>query len=200
MVARTERSTSGLLLQRRATTHHDIALAAATLFEEQGYDATTVDQIASGAGLSLRTFYRYCSTKDDVFTTILVGGFAKIVDELSAATTRRSYADLAELAVGVMSDANPDIDLMKRLLAAALEAPALQARWIAAGRQAQEQLAVVLAERLGADPFTSSTLAALTMSALSTGLEYALTEGAPLEASLRSALSVVSRGASATRP
>ncbi len=40
--------------------------AAITLFDEQGYDDTTVAQIAEAAGLTKRTFFRYFSDKREV--------------------------------------------------------------------------------------------------------------------------------------
>ena len=40
-----------------------LADAAAELFLEQGYGRTTVDQIATAAGLSRRSFFRYFGTK-----------------------------------------------------------------------------------------------------------------------------------------
>lgn len=36
------------------------------LYDEQGFDATTVDQVARRAGISQRTFFRYFPTKEDV--------------------------------------------------------------------------------------------------------------------------------------
>ncbi len=36
------------------------------LFSEQGFAATTVDQIAAAAGMSRRTFFRYFTSKDDL--------------------------------------------------------------------------------------------------------------------------------------
>jgi len=40
--------------------------AAITLFEEQGYDETTVAEIAEAAGLTKRTFFRYFADKREV--------------------------------------------------------------------------------------------------------------------------------------
>ncbi len=40
--------------------------AAFALFEEQGYDATTVEQIVERAGVSRSTFFRAVGSKDDV--------------------------------------------------------------------------------------------------------------------------------------
>ncbi|WP_028938355.1 TetR family transcriptional regulator [Pseudonocardia spinosispora] len=43
-----------------------LSRAAIALFEEQGYDQTTVAQIAEAAGLTKRTFFRYFSDKREV--------------------------------------------------------------------------------------------------------------------------------------
>ncbi len=40
--------------------------AASGLFYEQGYDKTTIDQIAQRAGISRGTFFSYCQSKADV--------------------------------------------------------------------------------------------------------------------------------------
>ncbi len=40
--------------------------AAIALFDEQGYEATTVAEIAEGAGLTKRTFFRYFADKREV--------------------------------------------------------------------------------------------------------------------------------------
>ena len=47
-------------------TAESIRREAAALFVEQGYDATTVSQIADGAGVAAMTFFRHFPTKEDV--------------------------------------------------------------------------------------------------------------------------------------
>ena len=48
------------------TSRRELELVALRLFTEQGFDETTIDQIAAEAGVSRRTFFRYYSTKASV--------------------------------------------------------------------------------------------------------------------------------------
>ncbi len=45
------------------TTHDELARAALRLFDRNGFDETTVDEIAAAAGVGRRTFFRYFATK-----------------------------------------------------------------------------------------------------------------------------------------
>ena len=89
-----EQSDSGLRERKKAKTRAAIQAAALYLFERQGYDATTVDQIAERAEISQSTFFRYFPTKEDVvlhdrYDPLLLADFRAQPPELSPITALR---------------------------------------------------------------------------------------------------------------
>jgi AcrR family transcriptional regulator len=53
----------------RSTSCRELRLIALRLFGEQGFENTTIEQIAAEAGVSERTFFRYFATKASVLWT-----------------------------------------------------------------------------------------------------------------------------------
>src|ERR1700735_4349953 len=68
--------------RKKARTRAPLREHALRLFREQGYQATTVEQIAAAAEVSASTFFRYFPTKEDVvlqddMDTRMVEAFAR---------------------------------------------------------------------------------------------------------------------------
>jgi TetR/AcrR family transcriptional regulator, regulator of mycofactocin system len=53
----------------RSTSRRELQLIALRLFTEQGFETTTIEQIAAEAGVSERTFFRYFGSKASVLWT-----------------------------------------------------------------------------------------------------------------------------------
>jgi AcrR family transcriptional regulator len=173
--------------RRRATTRQEIAEAALQLFERQGYDGTTVEQIADAAGVSLRTFYRYCSSKDDTLTFGLISGPARLT---SAIRARRALPLLDAIIAAFVAETEQGS--RRNQLQLVISTPALRSAWLSAGREAQDDLADVIRER----DETQSTLQARARAAAISGVLTAVIEAwafsdGPIEPLTREAMRTI---------
>lgn len=96
--------------------------AAITLFDEQGYDATTVAEIAAAAGLTKRTFFRYFSDKREVLFNgshelqeRWIGGIEAVPPEVGPMAA--VSAGLDEVAA-LFADRHPFARMRSRIIAA----------------------------------------------------------------------------------
>ncbi|MFJ5725632.1 TetR/AcrR family transcriptional regulator [Streptomyces sp. NPDC093149] len=71
-----------LRTRRMQRTREDVARTAAGLFLAQGYEQTTVDQIAEAAEVSSRTVFRYFPAKEDLVLAPLTASGDALVAEL----------------------------------------------------------------------------------------------------------------------
>lgn len=74
--------TESLRDRQRAQVLADIRRAAFRLFVERGYDEVTTDEIATAAGVSPRTFFRYVPAKEELLLEPVRRGGAAIVSLL----------------------------------------------------------------------------------------------------------------------
>jgi AcrR family transcriptional regulator len=109
--------------------------AALELFAEQGFERTTVAEIAARAGVTERTYFRHFADKREV----LFGGSDLLRDELLAAV---AAAPDSSSALDMIAGA---IDAFGRLLQARAERAALRQQVIADNPELQERELVKLA-------------------------------------------------------
>jgi AcrR family transcriptional regulator len=74
----------GLREATRRAVRAQIAAAAVELFAEQGFEQTTVDQIATAVGMSQRSVFRYFATKEDMVVGELIEEGHRALDALVA--------------------------------------------------------------------------------------------------------------------
>jgi len=178
--------------RRTARTRALLQAAALRLFSEQGYDATTVEQIAREAGVSHMTFFRHFATKDAV---VLEDDFdPAIAAAVAAAPTglpplRRVCAGLRAALTHVDLPGQEEVRLRVRIAAGH---PVLRAGTYAATEATQEAIAEVLVAD-GVSPFEARVASAAALAALTVALlEWCLSDqNDPMSSRLSAALDVL---------
>jgi AcrR family transcriptional regulator len=114
--------------------------AAITLFDEQGYEQTTVAEIAQAAGLTKRTFFRYFADKREV----LFNGSDELIERWVAAVAA-APADASPMAA-----VSAGLDEMADLFADRHAFAGVRARIVNANPELQERELIKLQSLAGA--------------------------------------------------
>jgi AcrR family transcriptional regulator len=151
----------GLRERKKARTRAAIREHALRLFREQGYHATTVEQIAEAAEVSPSTFFRYFPTKEDV---VLQDDFDTLVFEALEAQPPQTppIAAFRAAFAAVYAALTPaQVDQFRELTALTLAVPELRARTLDEYSRMIGSIAEAVARRAGRDPddFAVRTLA-----------------------------------------
>jgi len=142
----------GLRERKKQKTRIAIRDATYRLINEQGYEATTVEQIAEAAEVSPSTVFRYFPTKEDI---VLTDEFDPILEqELRSRPADEPWMDSMRLilrrAVAFGTTEEPEVsELRTRLM---LQVPAVRSRMMESMSITGRMLCQVLAERVGKDP------------------------------------------------
>jgi AcrR family transcriptional regulator len=140
----------GLRERKKLKTKESIQREALRLFQEQGYDETTIEQIAAAAEISPSTFFNYFPTKEDV---VLYDRYDPVMvsliegarpDEPLSQTIKRALEGLG----GVIE---PDRQMVLARAKLGLEAPSLRARFWEELQKAQALLGGLISVRTGRD-------------------------------------------------
>lgn len=173
------------------TNRAELERVALALFNERGFDATTVEDIARAAGVSRRTFFRYYASKNDV----VWGDFDALL--------RRMEEWLNDLPAGVdvidaVSDAvirfnslpTAAVPAHRQRMALILHVDVLQAHSTLRYADWRHVIARFAASRLGVavDDYTAQLLGHLSLAAAVAAYEqWLVDDGADLPALLRRA-------------
>jgi AcrR family transcriptional regulator len=161
-------SSPGLRERKKQKTRWSIQEHALRLFQEQGYEQTTVDQIAEAAEISPSTFFRYFKTKEDVivedeYDPILVKLLAVQPADLAPIPALRGAI---RVAFGQMGAA--EVDKIRQRTELMLAVPALRMRMLDNFTSNLDMLAGAVAVRTGrgADELEVRTFAGAVTGAL----------------------------------
>jgi AcrR family transcriptional regulator len=108
---------------------HAVVAAALDLFAEQGFEATSVEQIAQAAGISRSTFFRQFGGKDDV----IFADHELLLEELRSYLSQpheNPWAAVCEASVWVFKQFTADPELARRRYVVVRGVPALREREI----------------------------------------------------------------------
>lgn len=188
--------TEGLRTTKKRATRAQLISAARRLTVEHGWDGVTVEMIAAGAGVSVRTFHNYFPTKDDA----LVGDQPELGDEEAArcfvagGPTGALLPDLVDLVDPSRTIEDTDPSELRLVHAVLLQEPRLLARQLAHAMAQEDRIAGLIAQRRGrTEPDAACrTVAAIVGAVLRAAFTEWVTadDGSPLRAHLNACLAV----------
>jgi AcrR family transcriptional regulator len=144
--------TSGLRERKKARTRAAIREHALRLFREQGYHATTVEQIAEAAEVSPSTFFRYFPTKEDVVLQDDVDIMTSEAFEAQPASLSPIAAFRAAAAQMFAALAPEELARLRETTELTLTVPEVRARAMDELSRTIDQIAGSLARRTGRSP------------------------------------------------
>ncbi|MER6633179.1 TetR family transcriptional regulator [Streptomyces sp. NPDC000987] len=141
-----------------------LANAAFALFDERGYEQTTVDDIAERAGVGRTTFFRHYRSKEAVIFPDHDRLLELIRDRLATSSHSTALVAVSDAVRLVLLHYIEEGDLARRRYGLTSKVPALRDREIASVARYQRLFREFIAEWMG-DPTTAASLKAELMAA-----------------------------------
>jgi AcrR family transcriptional regulator len=170
--------TIGLRERKKRERRRRIEEAAIGLFERDGFDATTIEQIAAAADIAPRTFFSYFETKDDVVLADYADRLDRVIGVLSTRPPEEpAWTALRASFAAVSSDFAAEADGLARRFTIIAGTPSVQARSLQLQAGWEETLRDHLAARLGvpADSPDPLLLAATAVAVMRSSVQHWLT-------------------------
>lgn len=139
--------------RRRVTSHAELEHIAFGLFDRNGFEQTTVDDIAAAAGIGRRTFFRYFPSKNDVPWGQFDVELGKMRSRLKACPPDVPLMDAIREALVDFNHVEPEqIPWHRRRMRLILRVPALIAHSTLRFADWRDVIAEFAAERTGTRP------------------------------------------------
>ncbi|TWB62278.1 TetR family transcriptional regulator [Nitrospirillum viridazoti] len=163
--ARDDQEGGGLRERKKRETRKRITEKGIALFLKNGFDRTTLDEIAAAAGISRRTFFHYFTSKDEILLSLQSGIGEMLIDAVRKAPAGSTPIDAVRDAVISVCNAIPSDDMIEldRLMRTSAS---VQARKQASYVQQEGEIYEALKERW---PEPERSMALRTVAMLSVG-------------------------------
>ncbi|MFK0251583.1 TetR/AcrR family transcriptional regulator [Amycolatopsis azurea] len=187
----------GLRERKKWRTRKALIETAYRLFERQGYDGTTIAEIAAAAEVSTATFFNHFATKEDLVLTddgehLLQAGLdvlaARGADETAAGLVRRAMLRMLTEAGDGLCDPSAEPERIR--LDLIISVPSLRATMLQRAFDAQQRLSAALCRsREGElDEIDAAAIVGAVTGAVFAAAQAALRQGAPLDEAMRRAI------------
>ncbi|MGW2520779.1 TetR/AcrR family transcriptional regulator [Streptomyces sp. NPDC001617] len=142
----------GLRERKKIKTREAIRSATFALVKEQGYDATTIEQIADRAEVSPSTVFRYFPTKEDIVLTDEYDPL--MLEELRARPAGEPWMDslrhILQTAIELTTREDPEMIKMRAHLG--VQVPAVRSRMFESMSETGRMLCGAIADHFGLEP------------------------------------------------
>ncbi|QIZ37957.1 mycofactocin system transcriptional regulator [Saccharopolyspora sp. ASAGF58] len=136
--------------RRKVTTAAELEHIAFELFDEQGFDSTTITDIAQAAGISRRTFFHYFPSKNDIPWGDFDHELARMREDFRALSANTPLMDAIRHCLVNFNQVAPEqISAHRRRMQLILGVPALQAHSTLRFRAWRQVIAEYVGTRLG---------------------------------------------------
>jgi AcrR family transcriptional regulator len=152
--------TAGRRERKKQRTREALIDAAFRLFQEKGFEATTVEEIADEVDVSSRTFFRYFASKEDVVLTFQEEQFSTMLEALAARPESEPVMTaLRNAAVSVLRACEDgtygfDPERFGCIQQMMENSPTVFGSSLEHGQKKQAEITRIIAERMGVDPAT----------------------------------------------
>lgn len=174
---------NGLRERKKARTREAIIDAALDLFERNGYDNTTIEEIAAAAEVSPRTFFRYFDSKLELIMARAGSKRSDLGPLVADRPAGESLLDSLREILRSQLDAQMGDPLVLREMQVMLSTPSLRNMAREHFYEEEAGLAVMVARRLGLDEddLTAHVIAGMIASALWATINCWIAEGADVD-------------------